>query len=90
MICQEKNVFCDLDFTEGGPFLKTNIFELLEDFRDGIINSDTRGEAFEPEERFENPDGTSIMFDRDYFGTSRGVATIPGPVAEGRNEIRLI
>ena len=90
MICQEKNVFCDLDFTEGGLILKTNIFELLEDFRDGIINSDTLGEAFEPEERFENPDGTSIMFDRDYFGTSRGVATIPGPVAEGRNEIRLI
>ena len=39
------------------------------------------GEAFEPEERFENPDGTDIIFNEDYLGDHRGVSTIPGPFA---------
>ena len=46
-----------------------------------MINSDILGCAFEPEERFENPDGTAITFDRDYFGEHRGVKVLPGPFA---------
>ena len=46
-----------------------------------MIDSDVLGKAFEPEERFENPDGTAIRFDCDYFGTHRGVDVIPGPFA---------
>ena len=46
-----------------------------------MVNSDILGCAFEPEERFENPDGTDIVFDRDYFGGHRGVNVIPGPFA---------
>lgn len=51
--------------------------------KDGIITSDILGLAFEPEERFENPDGTPIVFDTDYLGEHRGVAAIPGPFASG-------
>ena len=61
--------------------LKTNLYSKLKGFRDGIITSDILGEAFEPEQRFENPDGTDIIFNRDYFGNPRGVDTIPGPFA---------
>ncbi len=62
-------------------FLKTNVYEFLGDFKDGIINSDILGYAFEPEQRFENPDGTAIIFNEDYFGSHRGLSTIPGPFA---------
>ena len=34
------------------------------------------------EEFFENPDGTPITFDTDYFGGHRGAKVIPGPFAE--------
>ncbi|MBR0368160.1 MAG: right-handed parallel beta-helix repeat-containing protein [Clostridia bacterium] len=71
---------------DGRPVLKTNVYDFLGDFRDGIVTSDTLGCAFEPEQRFENPDGTPITFDRDYFGAHRGLDTLPGPFAEGEGE----
>ena len=37
--------------------------------------------AFEPEEYFENPDGTSIIFNEDYFGNRQAVNPLPGPFA---------
>ncbi len=76
----------DLFFTlheEGGRWvLKTNVPKAMGIFRDGIITSETLGRAFEPDQRFENPDGTDIHFDRDYFGAHRGLSTVPGPFAE--------
>ncbi|MCC8102769.1 MAG: right-handed parallel beta-helix repeat-containing protein [Clostridiales bacterium] len=65
--------------------LETNIFEGFGEFQDGIITSDILGKAFEPEERFENTDGTAITFDRDYFGDHRGIATVPGPFASAES-----
>ena len=44
-----------------------------------MIFSDLLGKAFEPDQRFENPDGTPITFDADYFGGHRGCAVLPGP-----------
>ena len=46
-----------------------------------IITSDTLGMAFEPEERFENPDGSDIIFDADYYGNKRGELPVAGPFA---------
>ena len=43
--------------------LSTNLYDFLGDFADSMVNSDVLGYAFEPEERFENPDGTDIIFD---------------------------
>ena len=74
---------------DGRPVLKTNVYDLLGDFRDGIITSDILGCAFEPEQRFENPDGTAIIFDRDYLGAHRGLDTLPGPFVEGSVEKAL-
>ncbi len=62
--------------------LETNVREGMGAFCDGIISSETLGCAFEPEQRFENPDGSDILFDRDYFGAHRGLCTVPGPFAE--------
>ena len=64
--------------------LKTNLYSFLKDFRCGIITSDILGCAFEPEQRFESPDGTEIIFDSDYFGDHRGTKALPGPFADGK------
>ena len=66
---------------DGTYRLRTNLFDVLGDFRCGMIHSDILGKAFEPDERYENPDGSPITFDRDYFGNTRSVAPLPGPFA---------
>ncbi|MBR2546861.1 MAG: right-handed parallel beta-helix repeat-containing protein [Eubacterium sp.] len=70
--------------------LKTNIYKYMKDFRVGIIKTETLGKAFEPEERFENPDGSDIVFDRDYLGKHRGLSTMPGPFDEGNEDILIM
>ena len=95
---KEKNKLADnkggvkVELTEkdGRPVLKTNLYSRLKNFRDGIITSDILGCAFEPEERFENPDGTGIIFNRDYFGNPRGVDTIPGPFAAAEDSKKVL
>ncbi|MDD3278714.1 MAG: right-handed parallel beta-helix repeat-containing protein [Lachnospiraceae bacterium] len=70
---------------EDGKYkVKTNVYDFLGEFRDGMLYTDMLGLAFEPEERYENPDGTDIIFNEDYFGNHRGASVIPGPVACGK------
>ena len=38
--------------------LRTNVYDLLKDFSCRMVSTDVLGKAFEPEEPFENPDGT--------------------------------
>ena len=81
LIDNEHPVYVKLVEKDGKYYLDTNVYELLGEFEDGIINSDILGCAFEPEQRFENPDGTTIVFNEDYLGEHRGLSTIPGPFA---------
>ena len=73
-----------------GTYLETNLYELLGDGGCAGITSDTLGEAFEPEERFENPDGTDISFDSDYLGSHRGLDVLPGPFATAADAARRL
>ncbi|MBQ9942783.1 MAG: hypothetical protein IJO67_00315, partial [Clostridia bacterium] len=66
---------------DGKYTLKTNVYGLLKGFETNTIDSDVLGRAFEPDQRFENNDGSPIVFDRDFFGSHRGVAPLPGPFA---------
>ena len=70
-----------LEEREDGVYLKTDLYDLLKGFETGTICTETLGMAFEPEQRFENPDGTDIVFDRDYLGAHRGASCLPGPFA---------
>lgn len=81
LVDRENPVSVELVESDGHYAIRTNVYDFLGEFKDGLINSDTLGLAFEPEERYENPDGTDILFDQDYLGEHRGVATIPGPFA---------
>lgn len=61
--------------------LDTNVVDLIKNFKVHMIDTNTLGKAFEPEECYENPDGTPITLDEDYFGNKRGLNIIPGPFA---------
>ena len=80
MACEGEKAEVTLSEKDGEYFLETNLYSLLGDFRDGLISSETLGCAFEPEQRFENPDGSDILFNEDYFGAHRGVRAFPGPI----------
>ena len=80
-LISEENVRVELVEKDGKYSLDTNVFDLVSDFKVHTIDSDTLGKAFEPEERYENPDGTTIVFDEDYFFDKRGLNVIPGPFA---------
>ena len=86
---------CDIeeDFTEikdrkvtlklnvKSPFkysVETDLFDYLPKVR--MISTEDLGEAFEPEERFETPDGEDIVFDTDIYGKKRSESIIPGPI----------
>ena len=88
LIDSEHEVKVEVTMQDGKPVLSTNLYEFLDGFTVDMVNSDVLGEAFEPEEKYENPDGTPITFDRDYFGEHRGTQILPGPFsgkdADGR------
>ena len=67
---------------DGAWRLETNLYDVLAGFTGGVISTETLGEAFEPEEKFENPDGTPIVFNEDYFGAHRPINPIPGPFVD--------
>ena len=63
--------------------LDTNVYELSRRlYPDAWSIPLSLEQAFEPEQPFENPDGTPIQFDADYFGSHRGVDVVPGPFAD--------
>ncbi|MDD5849746.1 MAG: right-handed parallel beta-helix repeat-containing protein [Firmicutes bacterium] len=86
---KEKNAFTDDEFhpeiklvmEDGHPVLKTNLYDRIPAAAAGTITTSTLGMAFEPEEKFENPDGSPITFNRDYFDQKRTVNPIAGPFA---------
>lgn len=85
LVNEQSGAYVRLVEEDGRYRLDTNLYELLEGFTDGMITSDVLGYAFEPEQRFENPDGTSITFDSDYRGDHRGLAVLPGPFASAES-----
>ena len=70
--------------------LKNNLKALLGDYRTGVITTTLLGAAFEPEQRFENRDGSDIIFNEDFFGNHRGSHVVPGPFAELTDEIEVL
>ena len=68
---------------DGTYLLETNLYDYLEGFTTKMVDTGVLGAAFEPEQPFENPDGTPIRFDADFFGAHRGLDVLPGPFAQG-------
>lgn len=70
--------------------LVTNIAETAAGIQNRIISTAALGMAFEPEERFENPDGSEIIFTSDYFGEKRGMQAMPGPFSSKEEWERVL
>ena len=71
----------EVEERDGRPVLNTNVYQVIDQFRCSMVNTQVLGKAFEPEESYENPAGTPITFDRDYLGNHRGAGVLPGPFA---------
>ena len=71
----------ELKEEDGKVCLCTDLYDQLADVSCGVISTETLGQAFEPEEKFESPNGDPIIFNRDYFDNARGLSVIPGPFA---------
>ena len=80
----------ELKLTEENGVWKlcTNLKDYIEEGQADMINSETLGMAFEPEQRYENPDGTDIVFNEDYFGRSQEAVTA-GPFAQWQDKIKV-
>ncbi len=79
LVNAQDKVTVEITESDGKWTLDTNVYDLLGDFRDAILTTESLGCAFQPEQRFENRDGTPIAFDQDFLGNHRGVDTLPGP-----------
>ena len=95
---KEKTLFCDnknkvtigVEEKEGKIYLKTNLYDLLKngsipeaDAKCRLLKTDDIEMAFEPEEKYENPDGSAITFDTDFFGKKRGSSPLAGAFSDG-------
>lgn len=86
----EDRVFLELKEESGGWVLKTDLYDKLPETAAQIISTGTLGPAFEPEQPFENPDGSPIVFDSDYFGEHRSINPVPGPFAGNPGTDRIL
>ena len=75
---------------KGGKIkLKTNLYDLItagkipaKAIKCKLMKTEDIPPAFEPEESYENPDGSPITFDTDFFGKKRTASPIAGPFAD--------
>ncbi len=75
---------------DGKIWLKTNLYDLISEkkipanaFECKLMKTDDIPPAFEPEQNYENPDGSPIVFDTDFFGKKRDSGKlIAGPFAK--------
>ncbi|MDE7353956.1 MAG: right-handed parallel beta-helix repeat-containing protein [Acetatifactor sp.] len=79
-LVKDQEVFVRLKESDGKYCLETNLYDCMPAIDAPFISTEMLGEAFEPEQGFENPDGSPILFDTDYCGDRRGVAVMPGPI----------
>ncbi|MBO4337309.1 MAG: hypothetical protein J5842_04480, partial [Lachnospiraceae bacterium] len=79
----EHEVSIELVSDGDGWKVESDLFKYLP--RDcSLITSDVLGMAFEPEQRFEAPDGSDIIFDTDINGNKRDGGICAGPFTDSQ------
>jgi hypothetical protein len=89
-LVSDRKVKVDLVEEDGAYYLETDLYDEIASFRGDMVGTITLGKAFEPDQAFENPDGSSIVFNTDYNGALRDPAVLPGPFAEPSGKIRVL
>lgn len=89
----QKVTFAVEENSDGFEF-KTNLYDVIGS--SGIapacklIHTDDIMMAFEPEQKYENPDGTPITFDEDFLGKKRDEKPLPGPFTQLTGHTELV
>ena len=86
----ENKVEIALEEKDGTWSLKTNLYDVLPAVKPAMISTETLGMAFEPEQLFENPDGTPIVFNEDYFGNHRAINPMVGPFESAADAAKVL
>ena len=84
-VCVPGKVSLALTEQEGKWRLVTDLYDKLPARVCAPVDTDRLGMAFEPEQRFENPDGSPLRLDRDFTGAQRRDTVLPGPFADGNS-----
>ncbi|MBQ1492375.1 MAG: right-handed parallel beta-helix repeat-containing protein [Blautia sp.] len=77
---EEREATLELIEKEGKWYLSTNLDQLLPSGVSVPVNTEVLGMAFEPEQAFEAPDGSALLFEEGYFG-EKVEERIAGPFA---------
>lgn len=85
IINTENEIRIEVVQSEDGVRIKTNLYDYLPENTTSTISTEILGMAFEPEQMFENPDGSEIIFNEDYFGEHRGVNPTAGPIEKAED-----
>ena len=85
----DHKITLSLTAENGKYMLETNLYDYLPKFETPFVSTETLGEAFEPEQKFESPDGSPIIFKYDYFGKERELMPLAGPFACGFSSVTV-
>ena len=71
-----------LEEKDGNGYIHLTLNQLFYDHKVRIINTDILGKAVIPRVKFDDPDGTALVIDRDYSGNIRTAENnLAGPFA---------
>lgn len=79
VVDETHSVHITLEEHDGEWRFSTDLYEVLPKISLGTVSTQTLGMAFEPEQFFENPDGSPIIFNTDYYGNHRSIHPLAGP-----------
>ncbi len=85
----DHKITLSLTAENGKYMLETNLYDYLPKFETPFVSTETLGEAFEPEQKFESPDGSPIIFKYDYFGKERELMPLAGPFSCGFSSVTV-
>ncbi|MBR5866394.1 MAG: hypothetical protein IKZ04_00640, partial [Spirochaetaceae bacterium] len=85
----KNDVKISVEEKDGKWSVKTNLYDVLPEMNAATISTETLGMAFEPEQMFENPNGSPIVFNTDFFGNHRNANPTVGPFENGNSEIAI-
>ena len=79
-VCAEPGVIVTVNDEKNKVFVRIQNADLLGGAGSELLSADTLGKSYHAEMAYENPDGTNIVFDTDFFGKKRPAGNVtPGP-----------
>lgn len=78
-----------ISWEDGQCWLNTNLYDAPLDLLASPVSTETLGKAFESDQAFENPDGSPLQINTDFYGNKRGNAVKIGPLETPSPRIRL-